>query len=373
MKMHHFEMYPEEAFQPCAGKGMRLYGKGGGGAPGPDPNIGLAQKQLADLATEQWNTFKTEIYPEMRRQTQVQEARAGEQWEVTKEISQEQRAMAKEAYKRYEAGAIPAMEKLKADADLYSAPKEQERLAGLSMGDIKTAADVARQQTEMRQRAYGIDPTSGVAASNANANQIMLAGAQAAAANQTRQAAKDLGLQKQASVYNMYAGLPAQAAGNTQLGLAAGAQGFNVNQSALGNYGGISSAMSGAGNAASNQWGQVGQLGVGSSNAAMQAYVADQQRAAAATQGMGSAIGLGLGAYAALAASDIRLKEDIVRVGTLPNGVGIYEYAYKPEYKDRWGHGRFRGVMAHELEPHIPEAVITHADGYKMVNYALLA
>jgi hypothetical protein len=70
--------------------------------------------------------------------------------------------------------------------------------------------------------------------------------------------------------------------------------------------------------------------------------------------------------------SDIRTKENIKRFGMLPNGLPVYEYEYKAEWKDEAGHGKFIGVMAHEVEAVQPEAIITRPDGYKMVNYGVL-
>jgi hypothetical protein len=100
--------------------------------------------------------------------------------------------------------------------------------------------------------------------------------------------------------------------------------------------------------------------------AAMDIYGQQMAAANAQTAGMyglaGSVLGAGAKVYAA---SDIRLKSNIVRVGTHPLGVGIYEY----DIFDR----RERGVMAQEVEKVRPEAVIEHPDGYKMVNYAALA
>jgi hypothetical protein len=72
--------------------------------------------------------------------------------------------------------------------------------------------------------------------------------------------------------------------------------------------------------------------------------------------------------------SDIRTKENIKQVYWLPNGLPVYEFEYKAEFKDHplAGHGKFVGVMAQEVEMVQPEAVITNADGYKMVNYGVL-
>ena len=70
--------------------------------------------------------------------------------------------------------------------------------------------------------------------------------------------------------------------------------------------------------------------------------------------------------------SDSSIKENIVRIGDHPRGIGLYLFDYKPEYRDVWGHGRQFGVMAQEVETVLPEAVIMHPDGYKMVNYTML-
>jgi hypothetical protein len=81
---------------------------------------------------------------------------------------------------------------------------------------------------------------------------------------------------------------------------------------------------------------------------------------------------MGLGGAGIMAFSDIRMKENIKQIYWLPNGLPVYEYEYKPEFKDIAGHGVHIGVMAQEVEMVKPEAVITNADGYKMVNYGLL-
>lgn len=71
--------------------------------------------------------------------------------------------------------------------------------------------------------------------------------------------------------------------------------------------------------------------------------------------------------------SDRIVKENIVKIGVHPLGIGLYLFDYKPEYRGLSGHGgRQFGVMADEVETVMPEAVSRHADGYKMVNYAML-
>jgi hypothetical protein len=70
--------------------------------------------------------------------------------------------------------------------------------------------------------------------------------------------------------------------------------------------------------------------------------------------------------------SDRIVKENIVRIGDHPLGIGVYLFDYKPEYREKYGHGRQIGVLADEVETVMPEAVSIHPDGYKMVSYAML-
>ena len=72
--------------------------------------------------------------------------------------------------------------------------------------------------------------------------------------------------------------------------------------------------------------------------------------------------------------SDIRTKENIEPVGIANNGLTVYKYEYKPEFKDHElaGHGVHYGYMAQEVEQVYPYAVKTLDDGYKVVDYGLL-
>jgi hypothetical protein len=89
------------------------------------------------------------------------------------------------------------------------------------------------------------------------------------------------------------------------------------------------------------------------------AYNAQMNALGGLYSGIGSIAGGGLAKF-----SDVRLKSNIVKVGDHPMGFGIYEY-------DIDGH-RERGVLAQEVEKIIPEAVIEHPNGYKMVNYGAI-
>jgi len=111
---------------------------------------------------------------------------------------------------------------------------------------------------------------------------------------------------------------------------------------------------------------------LGAANASYQnqlnAYNAQQAQQGGFLGGLMS-LGGSLGG-AAITKSDRKLKKDIKRIGTHDLGIGIYTYHYKD------GHDLPKalqvGVMADEVETIMPEAVITMADGYKAVNYALI-
>lgn len=125
-------------------------------------------------------------------------------------------------------------------------------------------------------------------------------------------------------------------------------EGTKLNQQMFNNYLENLGGLAGIGN-------QGGQLLVGAGGGSP-----DSMRSST-----GGLIGKGLGLAASLFGSDRRLKENIVAVGTYPNGLPMYEFNYKgrPE--------RLRGVMADDVEKKYPEAV-QEIHGFKAVNYAMI-
>jgi hypothetical protein len=114
---------------------------------------------------------------------------------------------------------------------------------------------------------------------------------------------------------------------------------FNVNQQALG----AGSLVSGA-----------GQYSKGKSTSN--------------NSGLGSALG-------AIFASDPRLKENVVKVGEEPDGLGIYEFDYLPiegQIAAFMPEGRQRGVMADEVAALRPWALGPTVEGFGTVRYDLL-
>jgi hypothetical protein len=287
-----WDFLPELAFCPRVGGGMTLEGgSGGGGAPAADPNIGLAQQKLADLATAQWDEFKTKIYPDLKEAAAKQEARSQGLYDVTSATMKKQLEYSEKDRERYETGGIPLMEALRKEAVEYNEPAYQEMMAQRAGADVATASENQRNQMAMRRQQYGIDPTSGVAAGQDNANAVMTAAAQAQAQNQTRMAAHEIGLQKMGNAYNMYAGLPAQSNTATNTGISAGATGVASAQTDVTNKLAINSAFNQSTGTAMSGWNNVGQIGVGKYNADVNAYNAQQQTEGSMWGGLGSSIG----------------------------------------------------------------------------------
>ena len=81
--------------------------------------------------------------------------------------------------------------------------------------------------------------------------------------------------------------------------------------------------------------------------------------------GIGAAGALGGAGIGAAVKSDRRLKKNIKRIGTHVLGIGLYTWDYL------WGEP-FAGVMADEVEQVMPEAIVMHPSGFKMVNYSML-
>jgi hypothetical protein len=104
---------------------------------------------------------------------------------------------------------------------------------------------------------------------------------------------------------------------------------------------------------------QAGQM---QGQADLNAYNAQQ---AGSNSMMGGLFSLGAAGIQSGIFSDRRLKRNIVKIGEYLNGLAKYSFEYI------WGEKAI-GAMADEVEKLIPQAVMTHSSGYKMVNYAMV-
>lgn len=101
-------------------------------------------------------------------------------------------------------------------------------------------------------------------------------------------------------------------------------------------------------------------------------YNAQQAAGAGMLGGLGNLGMAATSAYKLGMFSDRRMKENVIKIGKLDNGLDLYRFEYKPEFKDIAGYGQHVGVMADEAEKVMPQAVMQHQNGYKMVNYGVI-
>jgi len=94
--------------------------------------------------------------------------------------------------------------------------------------------------------------------------------------------------------------------------------------------------------------------------------------------GLGTTGIAGLGLYNAMGGgssgttSDVRTKQNLRLVGTLPMGINLYHFEYKPPFKAECGEGWYSGVMAQEVQKIMPEAVVEMDNGFLGVKYDML-
>jgi hypothetical protein len=80
----------------------------------------------------------------------------------------------------------------------------------------------------------------------------------------------------------------------------------------------------------------------------------------------------GQAAGAAIAASDIRLKKNIHKIGQTSSGLNVYRWNWKEFAKKIVGNTPSIGVIAQEVMKVVPKAVSRGSHGYLMVDYSLL-
>jgi hypothetical protein len=64
--------------------------------------------------------------------------------------------------------------------------------------------------------------------------------------------------------------------------------------------------------------------------------------------------------------SDIRLKKDVVRIGTHSSGCGIYRFKYL------WSDTPYTGAIAQDVLEHAPGAVVAGPGNFLAVDYGRL-
>lgn len=319
---------------------------GGKSSPPPPDYSGMEALGREQLA------FSKQQYAEMKP---LAERVAAQQM-----ASQEQQMQQAQDYYDYQQQTFRPLEQgLVRQAQEYDTEANRERIASQAAADTARAFGTAEGMTSRNLARRGVGPGSGNAMAMQNQNALSLASARAGAMTGARTQAEQLGYARKLDVTGLGRGLAGASTAAYSGATGAGTAGLASSMAPGNQY------MGGLG-AAGNTMG-------GILNSQTSVYNTAQSQA----DPLATVVGMGIGAYAggyggaagkAAGTSDIRLKQNIERVGTdertqLP----IYEFEYKANPGER-----FRGVMAHEVEVNFPDAVITRADGYKAVFYERL-
>ena len=246
----------------------------------------------------------------------------------------------------------PVEQGLVRDAERFSTEGYREQQARDAAAAAGRAFGVTQDAAARAAASRGVNPNSGAGMALQSQNMLGLSAQRANAMTGARNQAEQMGFARRMDVTGLGRGLAGASTAAYQGATGAGSAGVNTSM------------------AAGNQF----QQGLSSAGQTMGAVARGQtdiyNTAQSKADPFATIVGMGVGAWAGggFKGSDIRLKQNIERVGfdertQLP----IYEFEYKANPGER-----FRGVMAHEAEVNFPEAVITGPDGYKAVFYERL-
>lgn len=339
--------------------------------PPPDPNVGLAQKNMADIAQQAETRaaasdkyYQEVLAPRYLAQMDTSIALAKEQTAKQNELQDFQTGLAKKYDDRYWDTTAKQQDAFYDTVNKYDTSAARDEMAGQAGADVEQATAANNQALQRGLARRGVNPGSGAAISAMTEANTTGALAKAGAMTLAQRAARAEGLQLRAQAAGLGGNLTgatasfaagASGTGGAALGAnATGLQALNAYGSSLGQQ---TQSFNSSMGLASNSYGAVGNLGM---QEWLEKSKVNQSNAAGANQLIGTAMGAG-----ASMMSDRRLKTNIAKLGTRRDGLGVYSFNYV------WGGPRFVGVMADEVKQLYPAAVSQH-QGYDAVDYAKL-
>ena len=279
--------------------------KSASSAPAVDKSVGIAMQKMADVNERQQEWYENTAYPWLKSQTEYTNQQNDryqsmlEQnynyWQdyATKQADRSN-AITDELWSRYKEKYVPVEDALIKEADEYNTSAEAERQAGLAIADTQANYLSQRRALQQNMAQYGISPTSGQYLAQQNALNVNQAAARAAAANQARTAAQELGWTKKYQVAALgqntlnLTGTMSQNATNT--GASAASSSINsaasINQSSLSNVQNFANIGLNSYSTMANAWGNYGNLGMQVSEYNANNYWNQQSQNANATSGI---------------------------------------------------------------------------------------
>lgn len=266
-------------------------GKGGGGkAPSPDPNIGIAARMEAQTGAEYLKFAKQQFDIANERQGR-QDVIANEVTQQGLEASRQAQGWATKDRDRYEKTFIPMQDEFIKTAQGWDSQQRQDKLAAEAKADVLTNASQQRQTSERQMTAMGVNPTSGRYAGIDRAGEMATGLAAAGAENTSRNQVRKEAVAMKGDAINLGSGLAVNPASSLGLGAQTAASAFGTtsanNAQAVSNNNimtqGYQTKMQGL----NSQAGILNQQYQGQLNA----WSAQQQAGASNTSGLMSGIG----------------------------------------------------------------------------------
>lgn len=277
------------------GRHVCFGGKGGGSAPAPDPNIGVAALKNAQLG-EDWLKFAGEQFDVGNVRQEELDALSKAVIDQQMRTQDETNAWAREDRTRTKTVFQPLQDEFIKTAREYDTPEKQAQAAAEARADVMKASDMQSQIASRQMASMGINPNSGRFQGMARADNLNTALSAAGAQNAARKQVQDKGLMLKADAINMGSGLPSSTAAAYGIGLNAGnaatGNSAQANANWRGNAGIMGQGFGGAMQGYANQGNMLNSL-YGNQ---VQAWQAQQQANATSSAGIGSMIGTIAGA-----------------------------------------------------------------------------
>ena len=306
MRLDHFDMYPERAFQRIAGR-MTLEGGKGGGAAAPDLGpMADATRYAADKAAaygKDYLDWTKKTYDENKpRQDQLYDL-AAKTAQQQLDISNANQARATEQWDYYKDTFQPTERRMVDEANNYDSKARQEAQAAQATADVRSQTANANAQQNRAMLGMGVNPNSGRFAGLSKSQAVNAGASAAGAATGARNQVVDKAI-----------GLRAGAAsfGRNMTNTAAQAYGLatNAGNSAVGNMNtgvnsglGYAQLVAGGFGGAMNGAAQGIQANLGIGNMYNQQYGIQANADAQAASGQGAMLGSAMGMAGSMGAA----------------------------------------------------------------------
>lgn len=321
---------------------------GYGSSPKPDPQIGAAALQNAEIARQQFELGKDQLMFE-REQWAKLEPLYTKMMEEAAAASSADRERSNEAWTFYNETFKPIEKRMASEAMSYDSPAEVARREGLAAATVQGQIENQRQQTTQELGRMGVSAARAGQELTTQSNDLALA--KAGAVNKERNDTKLLGMQLRQDAANF-------GRGQTQIGLATGAAALQGAGAAQGTAQGGQNFRAGG----AQMFNSAASGAVNANNSAASILNQQYQNQVAAYSGKlgaaGSLLGTGIGTAAAFMSTK-KAKKDIKPIDDEASLAAVKATPVKSwQYKDGEGDGGAHvGPIAEDVQKNFGDGV----------------